>query len=928
MTIHRLLWCLSVVAILIGVSRTACADERPAPQKVVTIEGITEYHLDNGLRVLLFPDQSRPTVTVNMTVLIGSRHEGYGEAGMAHLLEHMVFKGTPLHPNIPQALQDRGARFNGTTTPDRTNYFETVPASEENLEFCLRLEADRLVHSPIRQADLDAEFTVVRNEFERSENAPLGVLAKRIAAAAYEWHNYGKSTLGNRSDIERVPVAHLRAFYQKYYQPDNVVLVVAGHFDEAQALDFIQQSFGVIPRPARQLDTTYTEEPPQDGERLVTLRRVGDVGAVDVAYHIPAGPHEDFAPLQVLANILSTPPSGRLNKLLVETQLATQVFAAARGQHDPGLMRMQATVRDPQVLDNVRDLMLDAVEQIGATGVTAEEVTRAKQQLLKARELAAADTSQIALALSEWAAQGDWRLYFLARDRIEQITPESVQAVAARYLQRNNRTVGMFIPADKPELIAIPHTPDVQALVAAYQGRTALAASELFDATPANIEARVQRQVLPEGITVTLLPKPSRGEEVYLTLTLRYGDAESLKGFEAANGFLGDLMLRGTQKMSYQRIRDELDKLQATLSAGGGGGRGGPVTGGTLGAVSFAVQAKRDTLPAVLDILRQVLREPVFPVRPFEIMQRARLASLEQMRTDPGMLAARLLQRHLAPYPQDDVRYVPTIDEAITRVQAVTRDQVAQLYRVYLGSQAGELAIVGDFDPDACLPILQATFAGWTATKPYARIATSAPSGLTGVQQQIKTPDKANATYASGLAFPLRDDDPEYPALVIANVIYGGSTLASRLATRVRQHDGLSYGVGSSFSASSFDPRATITTNAICNPQNIGKVTQAIAEELAWLLRDGVTADELTQVKHGYLQAQKVARASDAALARILTNLSHVGRTMTYTAEVETKIAALTPEQVNAAMRKHLDPQALVIVTAGDFDVRTTGGLP
>ena len=773
--------------------------------------------------------------------------------------------------------------------PDRTNYFETVPASDENLAFCLRLEADRLVHSPIRQADLDTEFTVVRNEFERSENAPSGVLSKRIAAAAYEWHNYGKSTLGNRSDIERVPVAHLRAFYQKYYQPDNVVLVVAGHFDEAQALGVIQQSFGVIPRPERQLDTTYTEEPPQDGERLVTLRRVGDVGAVGVAYHIPAGPHEDIAPLQVLANILSTTPSGRLHKLLVETKQAAHVFVSARGQHDPGLMTMQATVRDPQVLDNVRDTMLDAVEQIGATGVTDEEVTRAKQQILKARALAAADTSQIAIALSEWAAQGDWRLYFLARDRIAQVTPEAVQAVAARYLQRNNRTVGVFIPTDKPERIAIPSTPNVPALLADYQGRTAIAAGELFDATPANIEARVQRLVLPEGIKVTLLPKSSRGAEVHLTLTLRYGDAESLKGFEAASGFLGELMLRGTRKMSYQHMRDELDKLQATLSTGGGGGRGGPATGSTLGAVSFSIQAKRDTLPAVLDILRQVLREPLLPARPFEIMQHARLASLEQMRTDPGMLAARLLQRHLTPYPQDDVRYVPTIEESLARVQAVTRDQVAQLYREYLGSQAGELAIVGDFDPEACLPILQATFAGWTATKPYARIATAAPSGLAGVQQQITTPDKANATYASGLVFPLRDDDPDYPALVIANVIYGGSTLASRLATRVRQHDGLSYGVGASFSASSFDPRATITTNAICNPQNIGKVEKAIAEELARLLRDGVTADELTQAKHGYLQAQKVARASDAALARMLANLSHVGRTMAYTAEVENK---------------------------------------
>ena len=271
---------------------------------------------------------------------------------------------------------------------------------------------------------------------------------------------------------------------------------------------------------------------------------------------------------------------------------------------------------------------------------------------------------------------------------------------------------------------------------------------------------------------------------------------------------------------------------------------------------------------------------------------------------------------------------MPTIDEAITRVQAVTRDQVSHLYRAYLSSQAGELAIVGDFDLNTCLPILHDIFAGWTAAKPYARIASAAPAGLTGVQQQIKTPDKANATYTSGVVFPLRDDDPDYPALVIANVIYGSSTLASRLATRVRQHDGLSYDISSHFVASSFDPRATLTTTASANPHNMGKVIQAIAEEWARLLRDGVTADELRQATHGYLQARQVARASDAALARMLANLSHVGRTMTYTAEVETKIAALTPEQVNAAVRKHLDSQALVIVTAGDFDVQTAGGQP
>lgn len=225
------------------------SQESAAPEKITSIEGITEYHLENGLKVLLFPDSSRPRVTVNMTVFVGSRHEGYGETGMAHLLEHMLFKGTPTHKDIDKLMQERGARFNGTTWVDRTNYYETLPASPENLEFAIRFEADRLVNSYVKREDLVSEMTVVRNEFEMGENSPTQILSQRVVATAYEWHNYGKSTIGNRSDIERVPIDNLQAFYKKHYQPDNVMLVVAGQFDESAALQHIQKYFGAIPRP-------------------------------------------------------------------------------------------------------------------------------------------------------------------------------------------------------------------------------------------------------------------------------------------------------------------------------------------------------------------------------------------------------------------------------------------------------------------------------------------------------------------------------------------------------------------------------------------------------------------------------------------------------------------------------------------------------
>ena len=311
-------------------------------KKVGTIEGITEYQQDNGLRDLLFPDPSSANVTVNLTVLVGSRHEGYGETGMAHLLEHMLFKGTPQHPDVPKALRDHGAQFNGTTWVDRTNYFETMPASDENLEFAVRLEADRLMNSYVKREDLASEMTVVRNEFEMGENNPQSILMQRMMAIAYEWHNYGKSTIGNRSDIERVPIENLQAFYRKHYQPDNAVLIVAGNFKQDKALKLVGDYFGPIKRPQRKLDETYTEEPAQDGERVVVLRRVGKTGLVGALYHIPAASHEDFAAVEVLEDILTSEPSGRLYKALVPTKKASSVLGNASGHHDPGVLLIMA----------------------------------------------------------------------------------------------------------------------------------------------------------------------------------------------------------------------------------------------------------------------------------------------------------------------------------------------------------------------------------------------------------------------------------------------------------------------------------------------------------------------------------------------------------------------------------------------------------
>ncbi len=621
----------------------------PAPVKVTSVEGITEYVLGNGLHVLLFPDPGKPTITVNVTYAVGSRNENYGETGMAHLLEHLMFKGSTKHPNIPQELTAHGARPNGSTWYDRTNYFETFQATDENLRWALELEADRMVNSFIAKKDLDSEMTVVRNEFEAGENDPESVLGERVLSTAYLWHNYGKSTIGARADLENVPIERLQAFWRTYYQPDNAYLLVAGRFDESKTLALVNEIFGPIPRPKRTIPVTYTAEPVQDGEREVTLRRVGDVQAVAVAYHVPSGPHPDSAAVDIVGQVLADTPSGRLYKALVETKKATSVGDFFLYLHDPGFLLFSAQVRQESSLDEAQKTMLATIDAIPSNPITKEEVDRARAEMLKNIDLTLNSADRVGLELSEWIGAGDWRLFFLNRDRIKKVTAEDAQRVAVEYLKPSNRTVGLFIPTAKPDRSEIPPSPDAAALLKDYKGEAAVAQGEAFDPSPANIESKTTRTKLANGLQVALLPKKTRGATVVAAATLRFGDEKSLMNKSVTADLAADMLLRGTAKHTRQQLKDEFDRLKARVA----------VSGGPTQA-SFSVETVRENLPAVLKLVAEVLREPAFPENEFEQLKQENLAGIEQQKSEPDAVAQNAFGRHMNPYPKGDVRYTET----------------------------------------------------------------------------------------------------------------------------------------------------------------------------------------------------------------------------------------------------------------------------
>jgi zinc protease len=871
-------------------------------QRVVSLEGVTEYRVANGLRVLLVPDPSVDTVTVNMTYLVGSRNEGYGESGMAHLLEHLLFRGTPSFPNIKGDMLKRGVRFNGTTSSDRTNYYETFNASTDNLEWALALEADRMIHSNVSKEDLDAEMTVVRNEFESGENSPSGVLSKRIAATAYQWHNYGRSTIGARSDIENVPIERLRAFYKTYYQPDNAVLVIAGKFDDAAAQAMVQKHFGATPKPERAIPTTYTAEPVQDGERNVILRRVGDVQIVASFYHLPPGSHPDHAALDILVALLGHTPSGRLHKALIEPGMASSVFGWETQQREAGYAYFGSTVRLGQSVEAARDVMINIVEGAANSAITVDELERARTRLLNEIEMTVADSRALALNLTETIAMGDWRLLFLHRDRIRKVTLSDVREVAARYFKSSNRTVGMFIPTATPDRAEIPAAPDIAEVLRNYQGDPRVTQGEAFNPTPENIEARTLRRILPGGMRLALLPKKTRGNTVLAQLGIRWGDEQSKMGRSEACSIASAMLQRGTQKRSREQLSNEFSRLKASVGVSGDGA---------------SVRTIRENLPEAMRLVAEVLRQPTFPEAEFEQLRRASLSSLEAQRSEPGALAGLMLRRHLDPYPPDHWLYNSSLDERMERIRNVRLEDVRACYRDLFGASNSELAVVGDFDVDEVVKLANELFGDWRSPHPYERIA-SLHQDVPGMDRIILTPDKANAIYRAAMSLKLKDEDPDYPALLLGNYLLGGGS-DSRLSSRIREKEGLSYSVGSYLTASSQDEKGEFGISAIYAPQNRDRVESLVQEELRKALANGFTEIEVDAAKKGYLEARQVARGQDAALAGRLMSYLVLNRTFAWDRQLEARIAALTPVQITDALRRHIDPARLSVVKAGDF---------
>jgi zinc protease len=892
-------------------SSTYAQKKTEAPKYITNVEGVKEYSLSNGLKVLLIPDASQSNMVVNIVYNVGSRNEGYGEKGMAHLLEHMLFKSTKNLGDIKKMLSDKGGNANGTTWLDRTNYYEVFPSNDENLKWSIEMEADRMINATILQTDLDKEFSVVRNEFEIGENNPDRILQERITSTAYLWHNYGKSTIGSKEDIERVKANTLRVFYEKYYQPDNSTLIIAGKFDEQKALQYVGQYFGAIPKPKRVLDKTYTIEPAQDGEKSVELSRAGDSKNIGVLYHTAAFADKDYAAIDALGELLTADPSGYLYKSLVETQKVSSIYFWQPTTRDASYIYFGIAVPNDKDVKAAREIVKAEFDKIGTTKYTDQDVERAKAKLIKQIEDVKNNTITYTINLTEIIGAGDYRLGFLYRDAIEKLTKEDIQRVAEKYFRNNNRTVGIFIPS-KDEIRVKPTEYTDEQLVAFtkdYKGKALEKEAAAFEASIKNLKQNFVEGKLSNGIKYGLIKKEIKGGKVSASFKFPVSNEKELSGKKDTGDILAQLLKTGTKTRTKEQISDRLDQLKSGLYF--------DFSGQTL---AINVTTYKESFKEVMEILGDLLVNSTFPQNELTKTIGEYNTYLESTLNDPRAVAFNEISRNTSKYPKESIFYTSSVQEQIDAYKNIKQSEIVDFYKNILGGNNGVGSVVGDLDAKATAQILEDTFGKWNSKSKY-ELALPTFFDTQKLDKDYITPDKENAVAVGKISLKMDRKSADYPAFLMANEILGsGGFLSARIPMRLREKEGISYGAGSVINIPITNDSAYWMYYAFLNPTKKNAVEAATKEEVSKALKDGFTAEELKSNLVSWLNERKTRLGDDPTLLGLTNTYLQYGIPLDDYDTLETKVKALKVEEVNAVLKKYISLDKMTSIYAGDFN--------
>jgi zinc protease len=876
------------------------------PSVTSLTQGVKKTVLDNGLVVLTKEVHTAPVVSVQVWYKVGSRNERAKENGISHQLEHLMFKGTKTRPvQFGRLFSALGSQFNAFTSYDETAYFGTV--QRDKLDALITLEADRMEGALVGAEELKSEKRVVISELQGYENSPGYRLSVAVMRAAFPNHQYGLSVGGTKADVENFTLEQVRNYYQTYYSPDNATLIITGDFDTATTLKTVKANFGKVPKRAKVVAQPKVEKAPTTTTKKapIILKERGSTPLLQIVYPLTDIKHPDVPAIDVMDAILTGGRSSRLYQALVETGLASSISGSASELIEPGWYEFNASGAPGKDLKQVAEVLQKTVVQMQQKPVTAVELNRAKTLLQASFILGNQDiTSQATQLGFNQTITGDYQFVDRYLAAVAKVTPQEIQRVTKTYLNPAKQTIGFFEPT-QPDGKPGDSGGGGGKTVENFNPGKPVDPAELAKYLPKAVASNVSStQSLPEEVTL------KNGLKVFLlrdrsTPTINIsGQISAGTGFDipakagVANLVAGNLM-NGTKTKNALTLAQSLEDKGA--SVGFNASREG---------VSVGAQGLSANLPLLVQTMADVMQNATFPAEQLELTRQRALIGLKAQLDDPRSYGRRVFQQAI--YPENHPFHTFPTEASL---KAITREDLVSFYKQYYRPDTTSLAVVGDFDPNQVKALLNQAFGKWQ------------PQGKATVLQVPKValpmktatlnpviPGKAEAVTYIGYNGISRKD-PRYYAVLIMNQILGGDTLSSRLGTEVRDRQGLTYGIYSAFSAGSNPGPFLIQMQTAP-----GDAPKAIASTLGLLkqLRDqGITEAEFNNAKRSITSSYPVDLASPSDVASIISGNYSNGLTTAEIRDFPSRINSVTMAQVQQVIQELIQPDKLVIVTAG-----------
>jgi len=866
--------------------------------------GIKEYHMvSNGLKVLLKEDHSAPVATFMVTYEVGSRNEAIGYTGSTHLLEHLMFKGsnkfnTDKGNSVFQLLQSLGARMNATTWLDRTNYYETLPSSE--LETAIEIEADRMRNAYIKEADRESEMTVVRNEFERGQNNPSGVLDEHIWATAYHAHPYHHSTIGWKADIENVSIERLKAFYDTFYWPNNATATVVGDFETGEALAMIKKYFGRIRKSTKEIPQVYTTEPAQEGQRTVTLKRAGQQGIVGLAHKSPSATHEDAASFIVLSSILSSGKNSRFYKNITDKGLTTSIFIWDSLFKDPGLFAVYANLAPGVEHKAVEDALVAEYESIKKGGVTDEEVSKAKAQLVASMKFRQDGSMAVAGSLNEAIASGDWTLYTRYEDLINSVTAESIKEIVNKYFLEDLSTVGYFIPeisgsqAERKPATSAKELVEMKKQYFSKEDQGGLA-GQVVDSEPV------------EGIRLLTLKRGSG--VVTINGSFMGGDIYADDNNSRVPDLVVSMLDQGTTKQTKFEISNQLEKAGARLNISNGKSN-----------VGFSAKFLSNDLEMVFGLLSEQLQSPAFNKEDLEKIKKRMVTNYKKRKESTRGRAVNNMLTSLYPgghqnAPQDN-------DKSIEDINKTTTEDLKAFHKQNYGKGGMVIVAVGDVDHEQLSNTIKKEFGAWKNSPLSKKLETKKGKKL-GKKAYVTMEDKTSTDFVVGIPLGINKFHEDYMPLIVASHILGGN-FSARLMQTVRVKEGLTYGINSTITGFDNNNDGYWMVGGTFAPELLAKGEKATLREIKKWAEEGVTQAEVDITKSTLMGSYQVGFDTTYGLSSGILSAVNVWGDLSYVDSYPGKVGGVTLDQVNKAIKKYISFNDIYQVAAGSIDKEGT----